>query len=162
MIHLKGSNCDMLSIAIELPILVCVLLQDSTDKSIYRSGNGLVPSGNKPLPEPMLTWSSLIFTIWGIRGQWVYEIEMWSWKINFVWTLRCVIITKIHMITDLSCKHFKYLLLGDFGAKLWAESSWWSLGGKFFMFYYFLDGKAFKASYGLKRTAFRNTVKSLI
>ena len=30
--------------------------QNSTDdKSTTGSGNGLVPSGNKPLPEPMLT-----------------------------------------------------------------------------------------------------------
>ena len=30
--------------------------QDLTDdKSNIGSGNGLVPSGNKPLPEPMLT-----------------------------------------------------------------------------------------------------------
>ena len=37
--------------------------QDLTDdKSNIGSGNGLVPSGNKPLPEPMLT--QIYVAIW--------------------------------------------------------------------------------------------------
>ena len=31
------------------------MLQDLADKVNIGSGNGLVPSGNKPLPEPVLT-----------------------------------------------------------------------------------------------------------
>ena len=38
------------------------------------SGNGLVPSGNKPLPEPVLTYG---FT----RAQWVnVQISTWMYK----------------------------------------------------------------------------------
>ena len=36
------------------------------------SGNGLVPSGNKPLPEPMLTQISLV-----TRPQWVKRVPAW-------------------------------------------------------------------------------------
>ena len=44
--------------------------QDLTDDQVnVGSGNGLVPSGNKPLPEPVLTQ---IYAPYGItRGQWV-------------------------------------------------------------------------------------------
>ena len=39
------------------------MLMDLTDgKSYIGSGNGLVPSGNKPLPEPMLT--QIFIAIW--------------------------------------------------------------------------------------------------
>ena len=45
------------------------------------SSNGLVPSGNKPLPEPMLT--QIYVTMYGItRAQW---INMWFWE--FLWTI---------------------------------------------------------------------------
>ena len=36
--------------------------QDLTDDVNIGSGNGLVPSGNKPLPEPMLT--QFLVTLW--------------------------------------------------------------------------------------------------
>ena len=37
-----------------------------------RSGNGLVPSGNKPLPKPMLTKSHDVLSLdWITRPQWV-------------------------------------------------------------------------------------------
>ena len=39
------------------------------DKSCFTSGNGLVPSGNKPLPEPMLT--HIYITIGHPRLEWV-------------------------------------------------------------------------------------------
>ena len=46
------------------------LIRMSLDHTSGKSGNSLVPSGNKPLPEPMLTQISV--TIWRhYRPQWV-------------------------------------------------------------------------------------------
>ena len=46
-----------------VPIVLKWMPMDLTDgKSTFCSGNGLVPSGNKPLPEPMLTQISV--AIW--------------------------------------------------------------------------------------------------
>ena len=48
-----GISCEIVLIWMSL---------DLTDDVNIGSGNGLVPSGNKPLPEPMLTQISV--TIW--------------------------------------------------------------------------------------------------
>ena len=51
------------------------------------SGNGLLPDGTKPLPEPMLTYHQLgpVAFIWGYYHKkiWKYQSEKQDWKLDF-------------------------------------------------------------------------------
>ena len=63
------------------------------------SDNGLVPSGNKPLPEPVLTKIFVIFPQW-IYQDWFVEswVYVWIWCIC-IWTFLYVLYT-LHTISD--------------------------------------------------------------
>ena len=91
------------------------------------SGNGLVPDGTKPLPEPMMTYcvwcTKEFYTLWyscqSLKICFIFKItvtpltDKWvKWTIEyFIWYVNCVLTQVNHVITSQVSKHNNHSLL---------------------------------------------------
>ena len=92
------------------------------------SGNGLVPSGNKPLPEVMLTQ---ILSPYGVtRPQWVNSLTLRQNDHHFTDIVKCIFINENCCILVLNSLRFDYEGPINHMPRLVPIVAWFQIGAK--------------------------------